>query len=132
MASGVFEVFGYNASWKQGVKIGRKNNQNFVQVPFLKLVNQITYKTELVGIELVMVEELFASRCSFLDDEPIERRHRYQGKRVSRGLFHSSKGELINADVNAGYNILKKAFPNAISANGIEGSGLSPYSIASS
>ncbi|MFX1238066.1 MAG: RNA-guided endonuclease InsQ/TnpB family protein, partial [Promethearchaeota archaeon] len=123
-------VVGYNVSWKQGVNIGRKNNQNFVQVPFLKLVNQIAYKAELVGIELVMVEESFTSKCSFLDNEPIERRDRYQGRRVSRGLFRLSKGELINADVNAAYNIVKKAFPNAISADGIEGSGLSPYSIA--
>ncbi|MFX1236897.1 MAG: RNA-guided endonuclease InsQ/TnpB family protein [Promethearchaeota archaeon] len=123
-------VIGYNASWKQGVNIGRRNNQNFVQVPFLKLVNQIAYKADLVGIEFVMVEESFTSKCSFLDGEPIERRDQYQGKRVSRGLFRSSKGELINADVNAAYNILKKVFPNTISVDGIEGSGLNPYSIA--
>ncbi|MFX1236978.1 MAG: RNA-guided endonuclease InsQ/TnpB family protein [Promethearchaeota archaeon] len=123
-------VVGYNASWKQGVNIGRRNNQNFVQVPFLKLVNQITYKAKIVGIELVMVEESFTSRCSFLDGEPIERCDRYQGRRVSRGLFRSSEGTFINADVNAGYNIVKKAFPNAISVDGIEGSGLSPYLIS--
>ncbi len=123
-------VIGYNASWKQGVKIGRRNNQNFVQVPFLRLVRQIAYKADLVGIALVLVEESFTSKCSFLDKEPIERRERYIGKRVSRGLFRSSEGIFINADVNAGYNIIKKAFPNAILADGIEGSGLNPYSIA--
>ena len=33
----------------------------------------------------------------------------------------------INADVNGGYNIGKKAIPNAFSAEGIEGVGLHPY-----
>ncbi len=123
-------VIGYNPSWKQGVNIGRRNNQNFVQLLFLKLVRQIAYKAELVGIELVMVEESFTSKCSFLDGEPIKRHNSYKGRRACRGLFRSIEGMFINADVNAGYNILKKAFPNTISVDGIEGSGLSPYSIA--
>ncbi|MFX1237717.1 MAG: RNA-guided endonuclease InsQ/TnpB family protein [Promethearchaeota archaeon] len=122
-------VVGYNISWKQGVNIGRRNNQNFVQIPFLKLVNQIAYKAELVGIRVVKVNEAYTSKCSFMDREPIARRSRYLGKRVSRGLFKTSKGALVNADVNAFYNILKKAFPNAILADGIEGLGLIPYSI---
>ncbi len=32
----------------------------------------------------------------------------YVGKRVKRGLFKSSKGILINADLNGSLNILKK------------------------
>ena len=50
--------------------------------------------------------------------------------RISRGLFRTKRGILINADVNAGYNIVKKAVPNAISVDGIEDVGLHPYSIA--
>ncbi|MFX1236701.1 MAG: RNA-guided endonuclease InsQ/TnpB family protein [Promethearchaeota archaeon] len=119
----------YNVTWKQGIKMGRKNNQNFFQVPFLKLVNQIVYKAELVGIRVVKVNEAYTSKYSFLDGEPIARRSRYLGSRVSRGLFKTNKGALINADVNAGYNIVKKAFPNAILADGIEGLGLIQYSI---
>jgi len=41
-----------------------------------------------------------------------------------RGLFKSARGT-INADVNAAYNIIRKAIPEAF-ADGIEGVGLHP------
>ena len=50
-------------------------------------------------------------------------------KLIKRGLFKTSKGLKINADVNAAYNIMKKAFPNAISVDGIEVFGLVPQII---
>jgi len=123
-------IIGYNKTWKQKVKIGKINNQKFVQIPFFKLINQIKYKSELVGIDVVIEREYFTSKCSFLDKESIEKHKKYAGIRINRGLFKSQKGILINADVNAGYNIMKKAVPNAVSADGIEGVGLHPYSIA--
>ncbi len=123
-------IIGYNRAWKQKVNIGRINNQKFVQIPFFKLISQIKYKSELFGIDIIIDGESFTSKCSFLDKEPIKRHKKYMGRRVNRGLFKSKKGILINADVNAGYNIIKKVVPNAIYANGIEGVGLHPYSIA--
>ena len=36
------------------------------------------------------------------------------GRRVKRGLFRSATGIKINADVNSSYNIMVKAFPNAM------------------
>jgi hypothetical protein len=51
------------------------------------------------------------------------------GKRISRGLFRNSNGAFINADVKAGYNILKKIFPNSVSVDGIEIFGLLPQVI---
>ncbi len=122
-------IFGYNKAWKQKVNIGKINNQKFVQIPFFKLINQIKYKSELFGIDIIIDRESFTSKCSFLDKEPIKRHKKYAGNRLKRGLFKSKKGILINADVNAGYNIIKKVVPNAISADGIEGVGLHPYSI---
>ena len=122
-------ILGYNRAWKQKVNIGTVNNQNFVQIPFLKLLNQIKYKSELVGITVIQVKESFTSKCSFLDGESVRRRTNYAGRRLTRGLFKTRTGTIINADVNAGYNIIKKAGPNAISADGIEGVGLHPYSI---
>jgi len=122
-------VLGYNKTWKQNIKIGIVNNQNFVQIPFLKLLNQIQYKSDLAGIAVIKEKESFTSKCSFLDGEPVRRRERYAGKRFTRGLFKTKLGVIINADVNAGYNIIKKAFPNADSVDGIEGVGLHPYSI---
>ena len=101
-------VIGYNHGWKQKLNIGKINNQKFVQIPFLKLVKQIEYKAQLKGIHVFTVNENNTSKCSFLDNEPIGKHEAYVGKRISRGLFKTSKGVLINADVNGAYNIMKK------------------------
>jgi len=122
-------VIGYNHGWKQKINIGKKNNQKFVQIPFLKLVKQIEYKAKLKGIHFLTVNENYTSKCSFLDNEPIGKHETYVGKRIFRGLFKTSKGVLLNADVNGAYNIMKKAFPNAISVDGIEAFGLMPQII---
>ena len=122
-------IIGYNHGWKQKINIGRVNNQKFVQIPFLKIVKQIEYKAKLKGIHVLTVNENHTSKCSFLDNEPIRKHQTYAGKRISRGLFKTSKGVLFNADVNGAYNIMKKAFPNAISVDGIEAFGLMPQII---
>jgi putative transposase len=122
-------IIGYNDGWKQKINIGKKNNQKFVQIPFLKLINQVKYKSELIGITVITINENHTSKCSFLDNEEIRHHKKYLGKRISRGLFRTSNGRLINADVNAGYNIMKKAFPNAVSVDGIEVFGLMPQII---
>jgi putative transposase len=93
------------------------------------LVKQIQYKAALVEIKVILVEESFTSKVSFLDDESVRRHRTYLGKRIRRGLFRSSKGILMNADVNSGYNIGRKAVPEAFNADGIEGVGLHPYSV---
>ena len=122
-------VIGYNQGWKQKINIGKRNNQKFVQIPFLKLVKQIEYKAKLKGIHVLTVNESHTSKCSFLDNEPLEKHEKYAGKRISRGLFKTSKGIVLNADVNGAYNIMKKVFPNAISVDGIEAFGLMPQII---
>ena len=119
-------VIGHNDNWKQKVSIGKRNNQNFVLIPFGKLIQQIGYKAEEKGIELRKQEEAHTSKCSFLDGELIEHHNKYAGKRIKRGLFRTAKGILINADVNAGYNIIKKAVLKAFNADGIEGVALHP------
>ena len=101
-------VVGYNKEWKQGINIGRVNNQNFVGIPYYKLLNMLTYKCELHGISLTVTEESYTSKCSFLDGESLCKHELYCGKRIHRGLFKSSDGSLINADVNGALNILRK------------------------
>jgi len=122
-------IIGYNDGWKQNINIGKKNNQNFVQIPFLRLINQVKYKSELIGITVITINENHTSKCSFLDNEEIRHHKKYIGKRISRGLFRTSNGTLINADVNAGYNIMKKVFPNSVKVDGIEAFGLMPQVI---
>lgn len=102
-------VIGYNKGWKQDINLGKRNNQNFVQIPFKTLVDYITYKANDFNIEIIMQEESYTSKCSFLDDEEICKHDAYAGKRVKRGLFRSKNGHEIHADINAAYNIARKA-----------------------
>jgi len=46
---------------------------------------------------------------------------------MSRGIFQSSDGTLIHADLNAAYNVIKKVIPEAF-ADGKERIGLYPRS----
>jgi len=119
-------VIGYNPDWKQNCHLGKRNSQNFVTIPYHRLVNQLGYKAEEKGITVIKQEESYTSKCSFLDNEPIKHHKKYLGRRITRGLFKSTTGTIINADVNGAYNILKKAFLNAVEADRIEDVGLHP------
>jgi putative transposase len=121
-------VVGRNANWKQAVNIGSRNNQNFVQIPHAQFWQMIQYKARLVGIEVMLQEESYTSKCSFLDLESIGKQVSYQGKRIKRGLFRASNGRLINADCNGAYNIMRKAVPEAF-ADGIEGIAVCPVRV---
>ena len=108
-------IIGYNENWKQNINIGKCNNQNFVGIPYYKLIDQIKYKAKIQGIEVILQEESYTSKASFLDfDEiPIYNKKevenpKFSGKRIQRGLYKSKKGILINADINASLNILRK------------------------
>ena len=101
-------ILGYNKGWKQEVNLGRKNNQKFVDIPFYLLLNMLSYKAKLKGITLIVQEESYTSKCSALDNETIQRHDTYLGKRVRRGLFKTSNGLLVNADINGSLNIMRK------------------------
>jgi putative transposase len=118
-------IIGYNEFWKQEINIGKKNNQNFVSIPFHKLVNMIKYKAEKFGINVITNEESYTSKCSFLDKEEIRKHEEYKGRRIKRGLFKTSSGRIINSDVNGSYNILVKVVPNAF-VDGIEDVAVHP------
>ncbi len=124
-------VIGNNKQWKTDINIGKKNNQNFVQIPHYKFIQQLTYKAQLVGIKVIVNEESYTSKASFLDLDPIPTYKKgmsyiFSGKRIKRGLYQSVQGKLINADLNGSYNILRKAIPNAF-AEGIEGLAVIPF-----
>jgi len=106
---------GHNNGWKQDINIGKRNNQNFVQIPFSKFINMMRYKAELCGIKVIITEESYTSKASFLDGDFIpvydENRHtdyQFSGRRIKRGLYKSSDGRLINADLNGAFNIMRK------------------------
>ncbi|MCK4257637.1 MAG: transposase [Halanaerobiales bacterium] len=83
-------------------------NQKFVSIPYKKLIKYITYKAKKYEIEVITQEESYTSKCDALAYEEIGKHEAYKGKRVSRGIFLSSTGKLINADVNGALNILRK------------------------
>ncbi|MHA1810195.1 MAG: zinc ribbon domain-containing protein, partial [Candidatus Heimdallarchaeaceae archaeon] len=78
---------------------------------------------EEVGIKVELVDESYTSKCSFLDNEFPQKCLKYKGKRIQRGLFRSAQGQLINADVNAAYNILLKSDPQALPKRSVGGVG---------
>lgn len=106
-------IIGYNPGWKQKVNIGKRNNQNFVNIPMLKLLNQIEYKSQDYGINVIRNEESYTSKTSALDLEKICKHQKYLGRRKKRGLFETSEKIQINADVNGSLNIGRKVIGNA-------------------
>lgn len=101
-------VVGYNKGWKQNVNMGKNNNQKFTSIPFARLISKLKYKCEMRGIKFITNEESYTSKCDSLAFEKIGKHDLYLGKRSKRGLFKSSSGKLINADVNGAVNILRK------------------------
>lgn len=116
-------VVGYNTGWKQSVNIGKRNNQKFVQIPFARLASYLKYKCRMAGIRFVENEESYTSKCDALAKEEIGKHESYLGKRVKRGLFRSSTGRYINADVNGAVNILRKVVGDSDCISQITGSG---------
>lgn len=101
-------VIGKNIGWKQDINIGKQNNQNFVSIPFNNFIEQVIYKANNMGIEVICQEESYTSKCSFFDNEDIQKHEKYVGCRVHRGLFKTSTGKILNADINGSLNIIKK------------------------
>jgi len=101
-------VIGLNKGWKQNINTGKRNNQKFVQIPFDTLIQQITYKAELKGIKVCTHEESYTSKVDHWAFEKMRHHETYLGKRSKRGLFKSSTGFIINADINGAVGILRK------------------------
>ena len=111
-------IIGNNNGWKNEINLGKRNNQNFVNIPYTKFINQLAYKCQLLGITVITREESYTSKASFLDYDEIpnyedEIKPKFSGKRVKRGLYRSTTRK-INADVNGAYNIMAKENPNYI------------------
>jgi len=101
-------IIGKNPNWKQGINLGKKTNQSFVNIPFDRLIQQLQYKLGDIGIDVIVTEESYTSKVDHLARESLTKQETYLGKRVKRGLFQSSIGKLINADVNGCIGIGRK------------------------
>lgn len=106
-------VFG----WGQGVKtesnLGKRNNQNFVQIPTARLKHRIQELAESVGIIFHETEEAYSSKSDFLAGDLLfkfgekPKEYKFSGRRITRGTYHSQFG-LICADALGAINCLKK------------------------
>jgi putative transposase len=123
-------IIGKNKEWKQSINIGKRNNQNFVSIPFDMLIQQIIYKGILVGVDVETTEESYTSKCSFIDNESLQKHDTYKGKRIKRGLFRSKDDILLNADINGAFNIIRKVVPTFnIVEYGIEDVAVHPMKV---
>lgn len=96
-------VIGYNERWKQHCRLGKRNSQNFINIPFLKFVQMLEYKANHAGITVIRISEAYTSQqCSSCGMVASENRR-------SRGLYICKTcGERLNADFNAAKNILDR------------------------
>jgi len=105
-------IVGFNPGMKQDINIGKRNNQNFVQIPHSLLRLKLQSLCERYGWQFKEQEESYTSKASALDgdhlpvynaDNPTE--YQFSGKRVHRGLYRTAQGWLVNADCNGACNI---------------------------
>jgi putative transposase len=129
-------IIGKNPLWKQGVEMGKRNNQSFVQIPHARFIELLTYKAELAGIRVILTEESDTSQASFLDRDPLlvydparTEEPRFSGRRLGR-WYQASGKRLIHADVNGSYNIGRKGVPNAFDGPGIGAPAVVPGRLA--
>ena len=108
-------IFGHNKGQKTEINIGKRNNQNFVNIPYTKLISYLEYKCEDAGIEFELQEESYTSKASFLSNDNIptyiegdNNKYSFSGIR-RRGIYTDNKHNLkIHSDVNGSYNIMRK------------------------
>ena len=80
-------IIGNNVGWKNEINIGRRNNQNFVNIPHTKLFNQLLYKGLMNGIEVIFTEESYTSKASFFDKDELpvygqNDNYKFSGRRI--------------------------------------------------
>ncbi len=107
-------VIGELQNIKQEQNHGKINNQNFQTIPYGIFKRKLKGKCERYGIIYTEVDESYTSKCDSLSFEDIKKHEKYSGKRIHRGLFKSSIGKVINADVNGALNILRKVSDDSV------------------
>lgn len=98
-------------------KMNKNIKQNFMQIPLIKLVDYICLKAPDYSIKVIEIDESYTSKTSCLSGDIIKVKSLsntsistdvFGGRRVKRGLFKDYKyNKLLNADLNASYNICK-------------------------
>jgi len=98
------------------INLGKKTNQNFVNLSLGQFIDKLSYKLGSHGIKLEVTNESYTSKASFIDGDFLPKKYNpkvkhkrvFSGRRLYRGLYKASDGRFLNADVNGAYNILRK------------------------
>lgn len=123
-------LIGKNKNWKCEINLGRKTNQKFTELPHAKLIQMIEYKARLVSIKVEITEESYTSKIDHLAFEEMKKQESYLGKRKKRGLFQSSIGKVLNADINGAIGIARKVLDDSFLQTIVRsGNAFLPYKI---
>jgi putative transposase len=101
-------IIGYNEGWKTKVNMGKNNNRQFYDIPYSRILWKLKEKLLANGKQLIINEESYTSKCDSLSLEKLGKNEVNVGNRIHRGLFISSIGKAINADLNGAINIMRK------------------------
>ena len=109
-------VVGYNETFQRNANMSKRNNQNFVNIPYGILRSKLEYLCQYNNIDFVKQEESYTSKASFWDQDIIPvynadnpQEYIFNGKRIHRGMYQTKSGKLLNADINGALNILRKS-----------------------
>lgn len=97
--------------------MGRRMNRRFAEIPIKGMLDNLAWKLEERGIEVVFTEESYTSKASFYDLDKLptygsKEQKSFSGKRVKRGLYQTANGSLQHADCQAASNIMRKYDPS--------------------
>jgi putative transposase len=97
-----------NDRWKQVSPMSATTNQNVVNLPRARFISMLPCRVELVGIRVILTEEFYTSKASFLRRDPLpvctkgeKSEHQSGGKLVKRRFCQAQDGRFINADLNS-------------------------------
>jgi IS605 OrfB family transposase len=95
-------------------KLSKSVKQSFIEIPFIKLLKNIEYKAQEIGINVHWINEAYSSKSSCISDNVIDIQNSpqltnaFNGKRVKRGLFlDTAISKVFNADINGAVNHIK-------------------------
>ena len=111
-------IIGYSKNFQYKTNMKSKENQIFSHYAFKQFIKKLETQCAIHDITVIIQEESYTSKSSFLDNDilPVykekqekEKKYEFKGKRIKRGLYKTLTGMLINADVNAACNIIRKS-----------------------
>jgi IS605 OrfB family transposase len=95
-------------------KLRKSTKQTFIEIPFIRLLRNIEYKAQEVGINVHWINEAYSSKTSCISDNVVDIQQGklltnvFNGKRVKRGLFlDTAISKVFHADINGAVNHIK-------------------------